>query len=388
MGLLPLLGAALLTAPGLYLRATGIHLAPPLEAAAYGATILGAAFLLSWAAEVAQLDISKALSLAILALIAVLPEYAVDLYFAWAAARRPDYAAYATANMTGANRLLVGLGWPVIVAIYALRTRRGTVRLDPTENVAIGFLGVATTYSFLIPAKGTLSLLDTAILVALFGIYAARTARLPVHAPTLIGPAALIGRLRRAPRRLATAALFLSSAIAILLTAEYFAEALVASGRPLGVDEFLLVQWAAPLASEAPEFVIAAIWAFRGEPADGLGVLVSSKVNQWTLLIGTIPLVYSLSLGAPGSLRLDLQQEHELWLTAAQSLLAVAVLADLRLGIPEAAALFALFAVQFLIPGIRIEAAIAYGVLAALYLARHHRRLPTLLRAAFGRSAP
>ena len=38
--------------------------------------------MLSWAAEVAQLDISAGLAIAILALIAVLPEYAVDFVFA------------------------------------------------------------------------------------------------------------------------------------------------------------------------------------------------------------------------------------------------------------------------------------------------------------------
>jgi len=50
-----------------------------------GLGIFGAAFLLSWAAELAQLYISQNLALALLALIAVLPEYAVDMYFAWMA---------------------------------------------------------------------------------------------------------------------------------------------------------------------------------------------------------------------------------------------------------------------------------------------------------------
>ena len=44
----------------------------------FGVEILGAAFLLSWGAEVAQMDISRGLALAILARIAILPEYAVD----------------------------------------------------------------------------------------------------------------------------------------------------------------------------------------------------------------------------------------------------------------------------------------------------------------------
>src|SRR5436190_1012723 len=43
-----------------------------------GLAILGASLLLSWAGEVAQLDISQALALAFLAFVAVLPEYSVD----------------------------------------------------------------------------------------------------------------------------------------------------------------------------------------------------------------------------------------------------------------------------------------------------------------------
>ena len=47
----------------------------------FGLAIVGAAFAISWAAETAQLDISAGLAIAILALIAVLPEYAVDFVF-------------------------------------------------------------------------------------------------------------------------------------------------------------------------------------------------------------------------------------------------------------------------------------------------------------------
>src|SRR5882762_387817 len=48
----------------------------------FGLAIIGAAFMMSWAAEVAQLDISAGLAIAVLAFIAVLPEYAVSLVFA------------------------------------------------------------------------------------------------------------------------------------------------------------------------------------------------------------------------------------------------------------------------------------------------------------------
>ena len=54
---------------------------PSAAALLFGLGIVGAAFLLSWAAETAQLDISAGLAAAVLALIAVLPEYAVDFVF-------------------------------------------------------------------------------------------------------------------------------------------------------------------------------------------------------------------------------------------------------------------------------------------------------------------
>lgn len=118
---LRLMTAILLPLQWIVIRILGIHLPPEWEAVGAGLAIFGAAFLLSWAAEVAQVDIPQALALAFLALVAVLPEYAVDIYFAWSAGKDPTYIAYATANMTGANRLLIGLGWASVVATFWLR---------------------------------------------------------------------------------------------------------------------------------------------------------------------------------------------------------------------------------------------------------------------------
>lgn len=153
------------------LRLIGVHLPPHWEALLSGLGIFGAAFLLSWAAELAQLDIPENLALALLALIAVLPEYAVDMYFAWSAGKDPAYTSYATANMTGANRLLIGLGWTAVVVTYWLKTRRRHVELEPTHAIEIFYLLIATLYSFLIPIKGTISLLDTVVLVTIFIFY-------------------------------------------------------------------------------------------------------------------------------------------------------------------------------------------------------------------------
>ena len=376
--------AILLTLPAMALRLTGAHVSHTMEAALFGLAILGAAFLLSWAAEVAQKDISQSLAVAILALIAVLPEYAVDLYFAWTAAKDPAYGHYATANMTGANRLLVGFGWPLIVLIFAFRSRRGTnVKLEPSHRTEIAFLGLATLYSIWIPIKGRLDLFDTFFLLLIFAGYVFRISGAAHHEPELLGPAKWIGDMPAVRRRVVASSMFVFSGTVIFMSAEPFAEALVAAGKGWGVDEFLLVQWLAPLASEAPEFIIAAIWTWRGDAEAGLGALVSSKVNQWTLLVGTIPLVYSFSLGHVGALTLDTVQTHELWLTTAQSLFAVAILANLSLSWYGATLLFSLFAVQLVFAEIRMQVSAIYVALALLVVTRDRVHYPAVIRALF-----
>jgi cation:H+ antiporter len=116
------------------------------------------------------------------------------------------------------------------------------------------------------------------------------------------------------------------------------------------VEEFLLVQWLAPLASESPEFIVAILFALKANPAASLGTLISSKINQWTLLIGMLPVVYAVSAGSISPMVMDDRQAEELLLTAAQSLFAVAILANLSFSIREALLLFVLFATQLFIP--------------------------------------
>ena len=123
-------------------RHAASDLAPWLVAALAGVAILGAAFLMAWAAELIQVDISQALALAVLALIAVLPEYAVDAVFAFQAGQDPAVAqeGYAIANMTGANRLLIGIGWSSIVLVAWWRHGSRSVRLDRGQFVELGIL--------------------------------------------------------------------------------------------------------------------------------------------------------------------------------------------------------------------------------------------------------
>jgi len=327
-----------------------IHLAPEAQALSAGLGIFGAAFLLSWAAELAQFDIPQALALAFLALIAVLPEYAVDMYFAWMAGKDPQYTAYATANMTGANRLLIGMGWACVVFTYWLKTGKRSFNLEPSHRVEILFLALATIYSFAIPLKGQLDLVDAAVLVSMFGLYIWRATRAAQIEPELEGPSEMIARWGVQPRRFTTVILFFLSGYTIFIAAEPFAEGLLATGRTFGIEEFVLVQWLAPLASESPEFIVAILFALRANPGASLGTLLSSKVNQWTLLVGMLPLVYMVSAGQMTPMHMDQRQVEEMLLTSAQSVFAVAVLINLSFSLLEASFLFVLFITQLLIP--------------------------------------
>jgi len=332
----------------------GIHTHEPVVALLAGMSVLGAAFLLSWAVEAAELDLPQSLAVSVLALVAVLPEYAVDATFAWKAAGDPAQAGYAVANMTGGNRLLLGLGWSALVFIAWARFKKRGIRLPDFTRVDVAVLLLASIYALSPVIRGRLSLVDTAVLVSLYFVYvvaATRAAPEDDHGEeVLVGPSELLGSLPDWPRRAALVLLLIWSAGVIFLAAEPFAEALVHTGKGWGIDEFLLVQWVAPLASEAPEFAVASLLVMRGRLAKGMLTLVSSKVNQWTLLIGTLPVVTTIAAGEPRALTLDSRQAEEVLLTAAQSLFGVAVLANLELSRAQAVMLAVLFAGQLLVP--------------------------------------
>lgn len=386
-GWLPVIISVLVTLPGIALRLGAWDASDPVKALFYGVTIVGAAFLLAWAAEVFQLDVSQGLALAVLALIAILPEYVVDATFAWLAAEDPAYAGYAVANMTGANRLIIGIAWPLVMVLFWYRTRETRITLAPSHGLELIALLAATLYAFTLPFRGQISLFDFVVLLSIFVVYVWRLSKLPTEEPHLVGPAQIIGAMPTTQRRLVTGGLAVVAAASILLVAKPFAQALVASGTELGIDEFLLVQWLAPLASEAPEFVVVSIFAWRAAGGAALGTLVSSKVNQWTLLVGMLPLIYAIAVGDFVALPLDSRQEDEILLTAAQSFFAVTLLLDLRLSLLGAGALFSMFAFQFIFPDLRVETAIGYLVagFVVLFISRRHINLAFMGALAAGR---
>lgn len=97
-------------------------------------------------------------------------------------------------------------------------------------------------------------------------------------------------------------------------------------------------------------------------------------------MIGTLVVVYSISLGSYDVLHFSQRQAGEIWLTAAQSFFAVALLIDFRISVREAIALLALFAIQFHPVFQTYRGLLAYsGVyvvlgVALMILRRHHVR--------------
>lgn len=384
-----------IASPALIFRVTGFAPNPVLDLVVFGAAVVASSFMLAWAAESAQKDISGALAIAILALIAVLPEYAVDLYYAFRSGSDPAYEQFAAANMTGSNRLLLGFGWPLVVFVALFIARRAarsrgvstrslprTLRLPGSSRLDIGVLAIVAVLAFVIPVMGNIALWFGIVLILIFAAYLWKAGRVANddHEEEFVGQAAHIANLPTRQRRITFTAMFVVSAAIILASAEPFATALVDSGSALGIDSFFLVQWLAPLASEAPEFIVAVLFALRGQGAAAIGTLIASKINQWTLLVGSLPIAHLLGGGGTG-LPLDARQTEEFVLTASQTVMGVAIIVALRFHRWAAIALVALFAVQFVItdPGGRYVLSIIHLVVAVVALVIHrHDIIPTI----------
>ncbi len=374
---------------GIGFRFSGIHSAPIVSLFIFGGSVVAAAFLLAWTAETLQLDISSGLAMAILALIAVMPEYAVDFIFAYKAAAHPEYTELAAANMTGANRLLIGVGWSLVVLLSTMVWRKSkelkankdprtfSVSLDPSHSVEFVILLIATIWSLSMPLLHRIAPWHGVGMLAIFAFYIWRLRGNPAEEPDLHGVAFILGQLPKAKRRIVVFTLLGFAAGILGAAAHPFVEALLRTGKQLKLDAFLLAQWIAPLASESPELLVAIIFSLRGHGQAGMAALLSSKVNQWTLLVGTLPFVYSAGMRKFVSLPLGGRQTEELVLTAAQGLLGVSVLANGRMERWEAGLMLGLFLIQipFPQPMIRYAMSALYFALALILFVRARKDL-------------
>ncbi len=391
--LLTLAFVILLGSPSLVLFIYHLETHPLVLAAVFGVGILAGAFLLSWAAEVAELDISASLAIAILALLTVLPEYVIEAVLAWDAGASFDpVARVATeetdrvaANVTGAIRLLIGLGWAAVILIYWLRARK-PLDLRGALDPELPFMALATVLTLAIFAMGEIHVLLAAALIAVYAVYLWKITREEGETQELVGVSAWLGSLPVAHRRMAVVALLAYATVVILVAADPFVESLVTSGRNLGIDDFILIQWIAPLASETPEVLVAVLFSMRSRPAVGLAILISSEVNKFTLLIGSMVVIFSISAGEILSFPLNLRQNDEFLLTTAVAVFGLILLARRRAGWRGGAVLLALFTAHLFFPDRehRFWFAIAYFALSGLILALDWRRLRYLVSEKWG----
>ncbi|HEX5436257.1 MAG TPA: hypothetical protein VFW98_03810 [Gemmatimonadaceae bacterium] len=346
-------------------------------------SMLLSAFLVAWGAEAAQFLISQGLALAILAWLQTLPEFAVEAVIAWSAGHDGPacfvslppagcHSHLAIANFTGAVRLLVGLGWPMIYFVAAFfRRRQGkalqSIRLDDEHAVEVLATVPPLIYFTWIWYKGSIDIFDAAVLVVMYLGYLMILWRFPPHEEEEISEAPAVTRWaysRRGPMRVvAIGALFAAGGALIYFTAEPFFESMLALATSLGVSEFVFVQWVAPFVSELPEKVSAFHWASRVRTAPmALMNMLSSNVNQWTVLAAMIPIAFSLAHGSPAALPFDGVQREEILLTIVQSAVAVLVLLNMKFEWWDATGLFVLWFAQFVMPDWRRAIIVLYGV--------------------------
>src|SRR5919198_777321 len=143
-----------------------------------------------------------------------------------------------------------------------------------------------------------------------------------------------IGSGAGAKRRLSAGCLG-AGGLLLYVTAHPFLESMLALAALLGVSQFVLVQWVAPFLSEFPEKVSAFLWAKRVTHAPmALMNMVSSNINQWTVLAAMIPLVYGYShlrhTGTWADFHFDAAQRVEIILTLLQTGLGMVLLANME----------------------------------------------------------
>ncbi len=341
--------------------------ASPLTALWTFPSILFSAFLVAWGAEAAQFLISQGLALAILAWLQTLPEFAVEAVIAWEAGKDPSRIHFAIANFTGSIRLLVGLGWPLVYfvsAFFAARTgKRKTwdpIVFDDEHSIEVIGLFPPLAWFAVIWWKGSLGLIDAAVLTLCYVTYLLVLLKMPPREGDLEEvedlPAVSRWALSLGPgkRGWAIGGIFVVGGAILACSAHAFVESMLAMAVSFGIAPFVFVQWVAPFLSEFPEKLSAFNWARQITKAPmAVMNLVSSTINQWSILSALIPVIYSISRGTPSAIAFDPHQRQEILLTILQSGLGWLLLLNMNLAAFEAGLLFVLWLVQFALPGTR-----------------------------------
>jgi cation:H+ antiporter len=382
------LGAAAgCAAVGVLVHRAGPVLPVQLTTVASGTGLVGAAFLLAWAADAGEAVYSGGLVLAVIALVTVLPEFIIETRFAYT-----QQTELVTANLTGATRLLLtgAIALPLAVAFIARRKGHAAAsfELAASRRLELGMLLITSTFAIQIVARGSLTLADGIVLVALYVLYARRVRGTPEEEPAVLGVPAGLLSLPARYRRPSIAALIVASAAVVVTIANPFADALLETGTSLGIDPYFLIQSAVPVATETPEFVVVAVLVLNRRPAQGLALFLAASVSQWTLAMGALPIAY-LTGGGGASLPLGVHEQVELGFTIALTLFAVGALASLQPERADAALIVGVLAIQLIYPTTFVHVAATFVLLAfAIDLVFARRRaIRPLVRAVVARRA-
>jgi cation:H+ antiporter len=326
--------------------------------------VIGSTVLIAWATEVAAFFISRGMALAILAFLQVSPEFAVEAVLARNAARDVRQLKFVTANFTGSNRLLVGAGLPLVFLVgrYVLSRKGrwpGYLPMAGHHALEVMVLMSSSVYSLVWVIGGGLGLIDTILLGAMFAFYLWVLWKMPsaeegeVELLRGIPRRVMLERSRPFQRNFAICAFAIGGAV-LFLSAEPFVEGMKDLGVYLGVPAYLLLQWVAPLLSEFPEFFTATYWSRQGRAEQAFMNMTASILSQRTLLIGMIPLVFTITHAIEGkagfAIRFDYQQRIEILLTAAQAIFAAVAMCKFRFLRWEAFVLLGLWFFQLFDP--------------------------------------
>lgn len=348
-------------------------------------SILAGSFVIAWAAEAGQFLVSQGMALAILAWLQTLPEFAVEAVIAWEAGKDPEKIHLVTANFTGSLRLLTGLGWPMIysVASFFNRRKRGAslkkIRLEDEHSVEVVSLIIPILYFLFIYYKATLTIVDSIILTCLYIVYIWLLNKIPPKESESEEEMGYIPRkilaLPDRQKKLSVAGLFLLGGVIIYFVAEPFFHSMLALSVTFGISNFIFIQWVAPFLSEFPEKLSAFYWAKRIVHAPmALMNMVSSNINQWTVLVAMIPIVFGMSSGWGEPIHFDQHQQAEILLTISQSLMGFCFLVNMVFHWYEALTIFILWLAQFLIPNLREEITVINFIASAVALLIAGRR--------------
>jgi len=260
--------------------------------------VLGS-YLASSIAEALQFQYNDAFIAGFIALLQTLPEYAFVVLLTLSA---EQYAyEYALVSIIGANIMLIALGFPVIMFIALLAKCKGiwedkALDLMRENSVESIFLVLSGVYMVFIGFKGYIDLIDSLILITMFGIYIYIITRLPPEVETEEPH-----RLARffVNRKTLSFAAIIIGALVIWFAAEVFTEGILEYARTFVVSGIILAGILMPIVSELPEKLTAYIAAARNEDLARLGVtnFISSRINNGTLLIASMFFTASIAHG-------------------------------------------------------------------------------------------